>query len=512
MPLCPAIAYPHSVIDPALDDPTRDDGERLLRKLRPIWRSLARGTNAYLLDPEATGSIAQLVMGGATGNVSAVTTGLLDSGATPKPMVRLVAPSTHLVSPEVMDHHMTAEQRTAMIPVRDERKCAVIGWPAEMCPTPKIVIVFPKDVFSKGARQNAEMEITHQGANVVIQLCSFAGTRKRIKSSVQDPRMLERAFDTTDLFLAADRSLLPSVPNELPASIVEEVADFWQTSLRAHVLTAACQPCDNTSNRFVAFSRVTVGTTGKDTASKRTVLRATLHPSSAECICHMHGLKPIECQYPQCKFASSKVEFTLSMCGRKLQRPSRMMEFGICPLHQGATPRVSTFPDICCHGTTAEVSCAHFTDKREFKPGLWIRNIPLDKANVLHVQALIQAAVRCSETVGPMIGKRKREEIKEVCDAHSQTLSTHLEQVNRFKSCREKVYGADDLLRMDQKAADLLRERKVCQYRRPSTKELVLAAPKEEEDGSLGGLAPLTRPDSELNDHHLWMFKAPQRY
>ena len=505
MPLCPALAYPYNVIDPGLDDPKRDDGEHMLRKLRPIWRSMGRGENAYLLDSEATGSIACMVMGAGTNSKSAaVLDGLLDSNAKIKPMVRLVAPSTGLVSPETMDAEMTPEERASTIPVQGDRRCAVLGWPAEMSPQPKIIIVFLKDDFFEAGKQNAEMEITRTGANIDIHLTSFSGSRKRIKGTVQDARMLDRAFDTADLIRRTDRELLPSPPNDVPASIQLEVADFWQTALRAHVLTAACQPCDNMSNRFVAFSRVTIGSVGRDAASKRIVLKGTLHPSSGECVCGLHGLKPI-----QCKFVSSKVEFKMSMCGHKLTRPSRAMEFGICPLHQGATPRVSTIPDLCCHSTTCEVSCAHFTDKREFKPGLWIRNIPLDKCDVLHVQSLITAALRCSEEVAPIIGKRKHEEIKEICDSHAQSLSTNLEQVNRFKSCRTKVQGADDLMRMDWKATDMLRERKVRQWRRPSTKELVLAGPKP--DGS-GGLAPLTKPDSELNDHHLWMFMAPFRY
>ena len=510
-PLCPAIAYPLCVIDPAMDDPSRNDGEKLLRKLRPIWRSVARGVNAHLLDRDSPGSLADMLAPGLLGK-ALILPALLESAADVKPTARLVAPSTGMLSPETMDELMSNEERTGVIPVQGDRRCAVLGWPEHMRPQPKIVIVFDKADFASDAKHNAEMEIYHSDRTLDIQLVAFDGTRKRIKLVVQDVRMIERAFDTTELVDPIERALVPKLPAELPASIMEEIADFWQTILRAHVLTAATRPAGEKSSRFLSFSKISVGTTGRDAASKRVVVRATLHPSAAECICCVHSLKPVELQHPGCKFASSKVEFTMSMCGAKLVKPSRLMEFGICPLHQGATPRVTMFPDLCCHGTTCQVSCAHFTDKREFKPGLWIRNIPLDKANVLHVQALIQAAVRCSETVGPMIGKRKREEIKEVCDAHSQTLSTHLEQVNRFKSCREKVYGADDLLRMDQKAADLLRERKVCQYRRPSTKELVLAAPKEEEDGSLGGLAPLTRPDSELNDHHLWMFKAPQRY
>lgn len=507
MPLCPAVAYPFNAIDPALDDPKRDDGEALLRKLRPVWRSLGRGNNSYLLDPKATGNIGALVMGDATGNAPIIES-LLDSTAASKPMTRLVAPSTGMVSPETMDMHMTPEERALTIPIQGDRRCAVLDWPAQMSPKPKIVVVFGKAVFSPESRYDAELEITRNGVEVEIQLSSFTGSRKRIRGEVPDVRILDRVFDKTDLLSAADRDLIPGLPSELPASIQMEVADFWQTSLRAHVLTAACQPCDNMSNRFVAFSKVTIGSIGRDASSKRVVIRGTLHPSSAECICGLHGLKSPEAQFPQIKFTSSKVEFKMSMCGHKLKRPSPVMEFGSCPLHQGATPRVTTIPELCCHGTTCEVSCAHFTDKREFRPGLWIRNIPLDKVDVLHVQSLIAAAIRCSEDVAPMIGKRKRSEIKEVCDCHAQKLSSDLEQVNRFKSCRQKVYSADDMMRMDWKASDLLRSRKVRQWRRQSTKDLVLAGPKE--DGS--GLAPLTRPDSELNDHHLWMFKPPSRH
>lgn len=509
MPLCPALAYPHTVIDPAMEDASRDDGENMLRKLRPVWRSLARDGNSNLLTLGAEDCLASAICGTGDPDVPTVP-GLLDSAAEHKPSVRLVAPRTACMLPETMDSVMTTEQRcTATVPIRGSRECAIQNLPAEVLPKPKIVITFPKTVFKPDARQNAEMEITRSSADgLIIKICAMDGSRKTVKGSVQDARMLDRAFDPSDLIRMADRDLLPSLPNELPASIMMEIADFWQTSLRAHALVAACQPCDQKSMRFLTFSKMTVGSVGRDAISKRIVVKATLHPSAAECICCVHGLKPVEQQYPQCKFTSSKVDLTMSMCGRKLERPSSAMTRGICPLHKGGTPDVRMVNDVCCHGTTCEVSCAHFTDKREFKPGLWIRNIPLDTTDVLHVQALIATAMRCTEAVGPMIAKRKREEIKEACDSQSQVLSGYLEQINRYKTCRQKVYGADELMRMDWKAADMLREHKVRQYRRPTTKEVVLAAPRP--DGS--GLAPLTRPDADLNDHHKWLFKPPARY
>ena len=221
MPLCPAIAYPHHVIDPALDDPTRDDGERLLRKLRPMWRSVARGDNAYLLDPDATGSIAQLVAGDATGKAKIIPALIESAEDVAKPMIRLVAPSTGLLHPEVMDETMTTEERSATIPLQGDRRCAVIGdmWPVEMRPQPKIVIVFKKEDFDTSARHNAEMEITHVGTKVEVAIHSFSGSRKRLTATVADVRMLERAFDPADMALTVDREMIPQLPNDLPASL-----------------------------------------------------------------------------------------------------------------------------------------------------------------------------------------------------------------------------------------------------------------------------------------------------
>lgn len=447
-------------------------------------------------------------MGTKTADSVVLLKALLESTAEKKPIVRLVAPSTHLISPEVMDVHSSQEQRVATIPVKGDRRCAVLDW--QMKPPSKIIVIFEKALFNKTARQNAELEIGREndGRTINIHIKTFAGTRKRMKAMVHDSRLLDKAFDSSSLVLAADRALIPTLPGELPATIQQEVADFWQTELRAHVLVAACQPCaDAKSTRFLAFDKIVCTETGKDAAAKRTTVRATLHQSSAECICKLHGAKPMTALHPKCRFVSSKVDLKLSVCGKKLERPSRGMEFGICPLHQGATPRVGLFPGICCHGTTADVSCSHFTDKHEFKPGVWLRSIPLDQTKLLHVQALLAASIACTDATAPMVGKRKREEIAEVCEIAAQSLSSNLEHVNRLKSCQEHILGAEELLRLDHRATELLRERKVRQYRRPSTKELVLAAPRED-----GGAAPLTGADRGLNAAHLWMFAPPVRF
>lgn len=514
MSFCPAIAYPLSIIDPLLDDETRDDGEVLLKRLRPVWRSLER-KNAALLDPESDHSISKMILNGSTATdteKASIISGLLDNTASTKPIVRLIAPSTALLSPETMDQHMTNAQRVMMVPVKDDRRCAVLNWPADMRPVPKIVLVFEKELFCKEAIRNAEVSIVRSGATLDIQISSFAGGRKRVKAVIQDGRILDYLFDTTGVSGAVDTCLVPTVPNELPASLMINVADFWQSSLRAHVLTAACQPCDNKSSRFLSFSRMTVKNVGKDEASKKIVLTAQLHPSSAECVCCVHNSSSVQSQNTRCNIVGSKVEFQLSMCGHKLHRPVRGMQFGICPIHQGSTPNVSMFPDICCKNTTAEISCTHFTDKQQIVPGLRIRNIPLQGADVLQAQAIIVNAMECAENVGPLLGKRNHDGLKELCSAHAQRLSSNLEAVERLKACREEEPNPSELMELDIQATALLRERKVRQLRRPTTKQLVLARPKAMPDGSLGAMTPLKRPEADLNQKHIWLFAPPIRY
>jgi len=436
-----------------------------------------------------------------------ITTSLLDAEASIKPIVRLVAPSTGLVSPETMDNEMTPQERASTVPIKGDRRCAVLNWPVELRPTPKIVIVFSKDNFCRRAQQDAEVELTRNNDLIHMIVTPFCGTQKHIKIKTQDIRIVDKLFATKDDFIDRDsRELLPMNPGDLPASIQVKVAEFWTTVLRAHVLTSACQPCNHTSKRFVSFSRVTISRIGREASTKRLVLKGTLHPSSAECICSLHGVKPLEAHSGKHRFVGSQVEFKISMCGHKLVRPSRDSKFGICPLHQSATPNVSTIPHLCCHNTTCEVSCAHFTNLREFKPGCCIRNIPLDNHGVLYAQTLIAGALDCSEEAVSIARKRKVEEVRDVCALHLQKLDVQLEMVSRLKKHRTSSYDDEaEMKRMDQKAEKMLRERKVRQWRRVSTKQVILVEPKQ--DGK--GVTPLTKPDSELNDHHLWMFKAP---
>ena len=108
--------------------------------------------------------------------------------------------------------------------------------------------------------------------------------------------------------------------------------------------------------------------------------------------------------------------------------------------------------------------------------GLWIRDIPLSKVDVLHVQTLIASAIRCTDMVGPMVGKRKRE-IHEACCTATQSMNANLETVTRFRNCEPCAHDSAKMLRMDERAVDLLREKQVRRHKRRVPKRWCLRGP-----------------------------------
>lgn len=492
--LNPLIAYPVEAIDPNADD-GRDEGDERLRLLRPILRMGARGDNANLLDYGSDESLGAYIAGTPTAR-AAVLDGILKADATQRPAIRLIAPTTRLLSPEVADR-LSEEDRVRCVPVRGNNRVAVLNWPSKYLPKPKVTLDFPKRITGSG---EAHVQITREGTTLELNAFSGSGSRNRVILENLDGRLIDRLFatGTTDELGA---TLTPQLPGELPASIMHDVADFWQRHLRCHVIASVCAPDEAT--RPLAFSSIKARREGRDRS--KAVLRCKLHASSVACACGLWGLPSISQRMPTERFVDSEVDLTLSMCGRPL-KPNADGSPGLCSLHGQRTPSISLLPSICCYETTAQLGCSHTTACKGRKSGMWSPDMRIKGVNVLHAQVLIAGAMRCVEKTQDLLGKRPAEEISQECERVAGQLKGKLGEVDRRRAVAGIDHSSADLLKLDMQAHDMLASGKVYQHERPSSKDVVLAC--EQDDGKP---SVLCGEEAKIAQTHLGLFRPPQR-
>ena len=490
MPLNPLLAYPLATIDPAAS-PTRDEGETRLPHLRAALRMLQR-TYAGLCDEGG----AQSLVAALTPAVrlhTAVHAALFQQEAPWKPRVCLVAPTTHRFSPEEADA-MTEQERVQCIPVADDPHGCVAfpDWP--LPPTKFVLVHFDARRVGVGGPATIHVQRpTHDELRLTVT--SSNGQRSTFRGSVP-ASIVDKLFAPSWASVLGVSKLLPGLPGELPQMLLDEVSDFWQRHMRAHVIASVCAPDDATRPLAIATMRAKL----EGQQHKRAVVRCTLHRSSVPCACELWKLKPMYDRMPTERWVSSEVELTLSMCGRPLGASTRM-----CPLHGAATPNVPLLPTICCHGTVASMQCAHQTQNKRTHAGLLQTDMRLKGLNVLHAQVLIASCMRCADTVAPLLGKAPAEQIEAACDKVCEQARVKLDAVTRERATNDAVLSEAELQQRDMLAHDLLAEGGVRQFERPSTREIVLA--KMGKDGSAAVLN--IDNGAELAETHLGLFPPP---
>jgi len=486
----PLLAYPRALIDPG-GEATRDEGEARLPHVRAALYQLQREHAGLCAPAGACSLVAALTP--ATRLHGAAHAALFQAEASWKPRVCLVAPTAHTFAPDEADA-MREEERVQCIPIADDPHGCVAfpNWPR---PPPKRVVVhFDARRIGIGAAATVQFERTGY-EQVTMRVTSSTGERRALRGAVAHA-VVEKLFAASWATVLATPKLMPSLPGELPHMLMDEVADFWQRHVRAHVVASVCAPDDAT--RPLAFASMRARLEGQQ--HKRAVVRCTLHRSSAPCACELWKLKSMHKRMPTERWVGSEVELSLSMCGRKLGESTRL-----CPLHGAATPDVPQLPTICCHGTVASLQCSHQTQNRRTHAGLLQTDMRLTGMNVRHAQVLIASCMRCADAVAPLLGKAPPEKVVEACDQVCREARRKLDQVTRDRAVSGTVVHEDEMQERDMLAHDLLVEGGVRQYERPSTRELVLA--KMGEDGSA---AVLNAGDgAELAETHLGLFPPP---
>lgn len=487
MELNPLLAYPLACIDPS-GTGKLDEGEARLRLLRPALRMAGRSCTG-LCDADADASFAALIAG-SNAQRAAVHAAVFKADAAGKPRVALAAPTAKAVMPSTADA-FPEDLRVQCVPILGDESVAVLHYPAAHLPAPKLTLDFSRRLA--GADVHVCFKRGKAAGEMSASIFTSSGGRKTLALSGIDLKVLDRLFAPMDGAADADSGLMPTLPGELPVEAMGVIADFWQRQMRCHVVAAACAPADAT--RPLAFERIVARREGSKAAPTRATIRATLHPSSVKCACALHGLASMPARFPSERFVDSSVELTLAMCGRALGSS------GVCPLHGNATPTVSAVPGVCCAGTTATLGCSHVNSKKRRRSGLFIPDLVLEGANLLHAQTLLSGAMQCTDKLEPMLGKKPREAIERACDPSLAWLDRSLDELERRRAVFDKR-SASDMLALDILAVDALRAKDVRRHVRPSTKQEILV--RERCDG-----APqqLSGPEGALCEAHMGLFR-----
>lgn len=490
------VAYPYEFVEPFGESVSRDDADALLPRLRILWDMLGDSTSSGIE------KISKSITGSLYGNVNllrVVYNSLMEKDFASKPTCRLIAPMTKSMDYRDLDALANNKMRETTISIRGSSSQTIMDYPLDMLPRPVIIMKFDMNKFKlvDGIKRNAEVEISRERITVV----SFNGCKKQFTLDTIDDAVFATLFAREDIQYPRDMCLLPRAPNQVTFKMQHRFSEFWNYDLRAAPLVMACQPTDSASQRALCFTSVTLGTAKDEHGTDRVTLRGVLHQSASLCICPVHNMQPIHQRFPGKTFTGSNVTMTISMCGKRLKRVAANLDCASCPLH-GAGDFVPSVPDLCCHGTFCEVSCAHFTSQRECKQGVSIRSIPLDDVNLLHAQLLVASAIRCSKSIGPILGKRNPEEIAKECDYHSDRLDHRLESIKRLKLCRPIKYTEEELNKMDKTSTDLLRAGKTAQNWVKSKRQTVLVTP----NAKTGGLSSIGVEHEDLKHYHKWLF------
>ena len=501
------LAYPLHAID-VLDD-GRDEGEERLKRARAVLHAIAAADDNIktLLRSEAADSLAAMLC--PAGNVS-VRVATQESFMMPKgerkAVVRLVAPTGRVMSSSTCDLLPDKQRACQCVAVQEDDSVYVLGWPVERLPAPRVRIELDRTLCGGSAQAHSQATLTLVrygacGVNVDVVTSTGKATTAH-KARNLDQRLVDRLFEP---FAPLEHAmqLLPRAVGDLPASIAVQIAAYFQTHLRMHVISAVLAP--ESCSRPMAFRKITCKMEGP-TGRQSPVIRALLHSSAATCLCPMHKRQRVEDRIANRgeRFLGSNANFTMTMCGQSLWRPNKDGP-GECRVHGQNTPQVGALPHICCFGTSVSMGCTHRTANRTSRSGTYVSNMPLNAPNLMHARILLAGAARCVTKTEPLIAARaKPGEIAATCARVQETMAGKLEEVEQMRAEMpdDEHFSTAAMIRNDELATELLRDGGVRQHL-PAEGDPVLVLERDGRTLRLSGNA------TTLQKTHLHLFPRP---
>ena len=545
------VSYRMRDVDPGCEHDERDDGEAVLGKVRSVLPTIANASSPA--------GVAKMVLGASLAcnpsHVAWAEECLFSPTSRCKPRAYLVHPTAMEVEAEAVDRcvdewqrrhrvvalsegdtcavllHDRTSRQVAMREVANEDTCVVVRFDTEEA---KRAPFFPS--------RAPTLEIRREGPGtgkegdedeLVCELLCFDGTRKEFRRKVS-ASVCASLFRPSHLFRLR-QALVPSKLSErrLPTPLQIDVASFWRDRMRAHVLVRASQPAYCASDRQLCFASMSVasGLRKQQGGVPMTSVTATLHASSAKCLCAAHGLTPVERRFPNLSFTDSKVRFTMSICGRTIARMPGAQGQGICPV---CVDRTKTVDGVtCCNNLSVDVACHHFADGgKTCKQGVGIFGVPIDDEKARdEARSAVSACIRHSKSIHAP-ARAKGED--DACSSYSYSDATSYapsvasssssstppsptppfgsqtsssSSSSSSSSGKRKRPSADEDAtpddRLDANAVRLLRSKRTKQMWKKSIRKTVLI---QEHASQTGRYSFLKGDNDALNERHRWLF------
>jgi hypothetical protein len=518
------LSYAASDVDPGLD-PTRDEGESRLRKLRPLLRVATKtaGLEDFLTAgaPSAlsTALAPQKKDFGAPSALSiwekaehgAVLDSLLLSDYDKKPTCALLTPTVHTLSITEADA-LDEPSVMALVPLKREDRLAVPGVAPKRVQCGSVVVRWPRGVFSvcKEATKPGELRVDRVGAKRVRftvhgvdgALCENLYASD-IPEAILDALFAPALFTTIEKPLTAAALRLPKSEGELPEFLQLQLAGFAQLRRRAHVLTAAAGPV--TTSRPMWFE--TMKLTWRKCTKKKPAsmcIKAYFHPASTDCFCRAHLLGTPEQRFPKVRFTGTKCAvMTIEMCGEAINDDDGL-EMG-CPTHGPKCQRNRDFaPGVCCSNLSISFSCVHqrFGEGKSY--GLFVAGGTLNTFERDELTLLLGACAQYDRAsrglFGPDAPADSHERLERLVTATLHDLESKLRRYDVYAHKEARLSDAD-MARIDAVALQCLREGGLIQVETPQRQSQKLVWHTEPKQP--------TADEKKLFKHHHWLFPRP---
>lgn len=509
----PLIAYPHSRIDPCVDD-TRDEGEDRLKLLRPLLRSAASILSPGFCSFEDQASFASLLgpktlpyepeaRAGVMQARESVQNSLLKANHACKPAIVRLQNTVKLLKSQQADK-LNALERSACIPVAWSE---YVAQPSSKGYGPvSVLVTWPRKTFPGSSKHRPRLVIMEAKNGVIVEIYSCEGEKHTIEfKDAPTPIVLRlMASNETNAEPSPPQPLQAPPVGILPERLALNIAAFFQNRMRSEVLISAAAP--DGRSRPVAFNHVKLETAKKGLEPALCVT-ATFHPSSCKCLCKAHNLDPINVRFPSCRFdGQSRVTLTMRMCGL-----SCGSEDGQCIIHKERTVKNRFAPGICCARCDATFTCWHDGARGDEKTGIvGIKlHVPIVEEAWRELTMILGAAARYgrrSQAAGNDAARRTQEMNTVINELDAQIHAFEQQALtaeSRVAATTKKMISKASTAQNDATALRMLCEGGIVQVQKPrnstSTQHRLQRYDQTE----------LDKAEKQVQATYYWLFPAP---
>ena len=421
-----------------------------MKLLRPALRLFASSVDSpSFVNRSSDQSVGALLASRRTAELGGpIFDSIMSSSCGMKSSVCLVRPTMRLLTPSEADD-LSEEERVKCIAVKGEDALAMPTDERLLAP-PQISVTVPLRLT--GTARSASLCVERVAEECIkLSTVSASGTRKHMTSGPIPASVLDRLFKHEQSAPVAASDLPPARSNHLPEYLRSAVASFLERRVRLQCLCTAAMPPP--VSRPVCLDHAYLKDFKKEKKSWACI-RATLHPSSAKCLCASHGLR---FEWP------GQVEVLLETCARPLEQSSTGTM--VCPCHQEAVDAKGharfQLDGHCTECTGITVSCIH-REGRYMKRGVTVEMPELTDEDRHEVATILIAMCEYQGRTHRYYAHKDDDSMTAIA-RHVQLLShgftQKMQAVDRRQACTEDPVTRNprEMLKRDMVAVDLLR-------------------------------------------------------